>query len=402
MRLKGKSGYIVLGCLTLTVMGLLFAWSLYVDTLESDLGWSRAQSSVVYTVSTCMFSVGGILGGIFHNRLGVSKVLLLGGILGAAGYFVSSITSSIPIMAICYGGLTGIATGLAYNNIIAAVTSWYKADTGLVSGILLMFYGFGTMILGPVITLIIQNMGWRMSFRFVGTAFFLFSLICSFVIRDNPSTEQIPDTKHTRAPKDFSTTEMLRSPIFLTIYPMTFFVCSVGAAIIGIVSSCAVFFGASTWTAVICASLVSITNGVGRIVYGTMYDRIGMRKTYFIMTIVTLAASLLLFIGSVLGMLPVLMIGFFLAGLSYAGLGPANPVLARRVFGEKYYNVNLGFIASSGLPAAFLGPLFLGSIDSYSVIFGICVGYSIIAILLVLAGIRGIDNLEKEYNSKIF
>ncbi|MFR3274048.1 MAG: hypothetical protein ACLTQI_09775, partial [Slackia sp.] len=51
----------------LLFMGLIYAWSLFVEPIETEFGWERAQTSLIFTLSMISFSVGMVVAGISSN-----------------------------------------------------------------------------------------------------------------------------------------------------------------------------------------------------------------------------------------------------------------------------------------------------------------------------------------------
>mmetsp|Transcript_4692 Transcript_4692/g.7994 ORF Transcript_4692/g.7994 Transcript_4692/m.7994 type:complete len:113 (+) Transcript_4692:147-485(+) len=73
-------------------------------------------------------------------------ILMIGGLLGVSGAFISSFTKQFWVFASLYGGLSGIGTGMSY--MIPMVVGWehYPDRKGMVTGIIVGSFGFGSFI----------------------------------------------------------------------------------------------------------------------------------------------------------------------------------------------------------------------------------------------------------------
>ena len=67
---KVRWGYLLLGVVLLLFLGLIYAWSVFRAPLEKEFGWSKAQTSVTFSVSMMMFCLGGLAGGILNGKKG--------------------------------------------------------------------------------------------------------------------------------------------------------------------------------------------------------------------------------------------------------------------------------------------------------------------------------------------
>src|SRR5262249_53315874 len=91
---------VVGGVLMNLALGSLYAWSVFVSPLEKEFGWKRADTSLVFTIAVVTFAITFILGGRLNDRKGPKPGALLGTILVAVGFFLTSMTSSLMFLYI--------------------------------------------------------------------------------------------------------------------------------------------------------------------------------------------------------------------------------------------------------------------------------------------------------------
>jgi OFA family oxalate/formate antiporter-like MFS transporter len=51
-----------LGVVTLLLLGLIYAWSVFVGPLEEEFGWTRSETSLTFSISLAAFCLGGLSG----------------------------------------------------------------------------------------------------------------------------------------------------------------------------------------------------------------------------------------------------------------------------------------------------------------------------------------------------
>ena len=79
------------------------------------------------------------------------------------------------------------------------MTRWYPDIIGMVSGILLMCFGLGSMILGSLASSLISSIGWRKTFTLFAIVFPALILLCSFWIRPPEADTVLPEAKKSAA-----------------------------------------------------------------------------------------------------------------------------------------------------------------------------------------------------------
>ncbi|HHX30256.1 MAG TPA: OFA family MFS transporter, partial [Clostridiaceae bacterium] len=73
--------------------GILYVWSVFKDHLILAYGWSDAQATLPYTVSTIAFSLSMFLAGLLLHRAGPRLLASLGTALLGTGLILSGLTS---------------------------------------------------------------------------------------------------------------------------------------------------------------------------------------------------------------------------------------------------------------------------------------------------------------------
>ena len=69
------------GVLMNLAFGAVYAWSVFVIPLEKEFGWTRVQTSWVYTLQVFTTVVTFVIAGRVHDRVGPRPCALIGAIL---------------------------------------------------------------------------------------------------------------------------------------------------------------------------------------------------------------------------------------------------------------------------------------------------------------------------------
>src|SRR5258706_14512849 len=103
----GRPAWLVLGgafgAFTLSA-ALMHSYPVYLVAFIADFGWSRAETSIAYSVSQLVGGASSPLVGYLVDRLGSRRLLLLGGGLLVVGLFASAFVTALGEIV----GLLGI------------------------------------------------------------------------------------------------------------------------------------------------------------------------------------------------------------------------------------------------------------------------------------------------------
>lgn len=387
-QMSSRWALLVLGVILLLFLGLIYGWSIFRSPLQSEFGWTDSQASLTFSISMMTFCLGGLVGGIINKgKNGFRINLIAAAILLAIGFFAASNIQSLMGIYLSYGVCCGFGVGLGYNTAISTIVKWFPDKQGLISGITLMGFGFGSMILGTVAGAMIQSMGWRVTFRIFAVAFAIVMVVGALLLR-NAGAEFVAYLSQgsskavTPAVEEVGAAVMLRRRNFWIYFVWAIILSAAGLAIINSSATYAqLFVGENLTLAASIAGIVSIANGVGRVIFGGMFDKIGYRLTMLIDCVVFVVASLVLMASFATKSMPVLVIAFILIGLAYGGVTPTNSAFIAYFFGRENYAVNFPIVNLNLIFASFLGPM-VGN-GGYMMTFGAIIVFAIVGAVLV-------------------
>lgn len=356
--------------------------------LQSEFGWTDSQASLTFSISMMTFCLGGLVGGIINKgKNGFRINLIAAAVLLAIGFFSASNIQSLDGIYLSYGVCCGFGVGLGYNTAISTIVKWFPDKQGLISGITLMGFGFGSMILGTVAGAMIQSMGWRVTFRIFAVAFAIVMVVgCTATAQRRSGICRVPVPGQQQG-RYACCGRSGRSghappPELLDLLRLAIILSAAGLAIINSSGALRTALrrrepdpGASI------AGIVSIANGVGRVIFGGMFDKIGYRLTMLIDCVVFVVAPWVLMASFATKSMPVLVIAFILIGLAYGGVTPTNSAFIAYFFGRENYAVNFPIVNLNLIFASFLGPM-VGN-GGYMMTFGAIIVFAIVGAVLV-------------------
>lgn len=377
---------LIAGTAMLLINGVIYAWSIYSMPFGAGFGWSSAQLGACFTVMLASFCLGGVFGGAVANRRGVRVSIPIGGILGCIGFVLCMFLQAHLIWLLFVSfAISGIGVGFVYNGVISAVVPRFPDKKGLASGVLLMGFGASSLVLGGLASRLIASpgFGWHLTYILTGALL----LAAAFIGLPFVLPPRVDRDTHAAAPaRGLTPRQMLRTKRFWLLFGSAVIGTGFGSGLIAHASYIFVEGGASESVAALAVGLVSVMNGLGRIVFGMLNDRCGFRISLLADAVLYIAAGLIaaLVLGSSAVVLVVVMM---LIGACYGAVPTISASLAEEFFGPAHYGRNLGIVNLSILVGSFASTA-AGAIQtstgSYAQAFYLFVGLEAVARVLIL------------------
>ncbi|WP_044936476.1 MFS transporter [Pseudobutyrivibrio sp. LB2011] len=387
--------YAIAGVIVLLFAGLIYAWSVLSSPIAAEFtSWSKGALSLTFTLAMSFFCIGGLVAGLVADKVKTRYIFIASAVLFLIGFELVSMISSIGMLYLGFGVLAGLGAGFSYNAVMGSVTKWFPDKKGLISGILLMGFGIGAFIIGKVYAALLSSYGWRVEFKALGIIVFAVIFIGAFIVRKPTAEEQkvyAVEDKETKknTSEDFTTIEMVSKVSFWLYFVYAILLSAAALALIaqasGIVTETAPALAAGSIATIV--GLISVFNGIGRVIFGGLYDKLGQKKTMLLNCGLFLVSVLINIVAINSVSLPLVVIGFIFFGLSYGGVTPTNSAYIMDFYGVKNYPVNFSIINLNLLLASFGGTL-AGMIydmqGTYLSIFMIMIGAIVLATICTL------------------
>lgn len=387
----------VVGGLAMNVaLGTLYGWSVFVAPLEARFGWSRAQTSMVFTIAVIVFALSFVVAGRLQDRYGPFPCALAGAILVSVGWFLCSYTTSLLYLYLCFGVIGGLGNGFGYATTIPVMAKWFPDKRGLAVGLAVGGYGAGSAIFGPLAQLwLIPAYGLPTTFQILGGIFLLMTLTGAALLRNPPAgyrpTGWSPSLATQSAAADFTPGQMLRTTTFWLMWAGYALGCSAGLMVI----SQLVPFAKSVGIAAAALSTMTLVigacgNAAGRVLSGWMSDKLGRINVLRVMIgICVLAMPALYAAGSNVALLYA---AVFVVYWCYGTQLSVNGVAASDFWGTKNAGINYGILFTAWGVAGIIGPRIGGVLfdryRNYQAAFYTAAALAAVALLCELAARR--------------
>ncbi len=370
-------------------LGAIYAWSVFTPDLK-DAGWTNAETQIVFATGLALFALVMVFAGRKLATWGPQRLAFAGGITLGIGYFLAGLTGGTSVWGVWLGvGLSGGAgIGLGYVVPIAVGMRWFPDRKGMISGVAVAGFGFGAMgwvkIAGSWGNLI-DNIGLDGTFMVYGVAFGVLVVIGSMFMKMPPEgwlpDGFVPPQAAGAGGDDFTPREMLRTPQFHLI-SLTFLV-SAGAGLMAIglmklyppealVDNGFTVDNADAIAGTAMAVFFSLANGVGRLAWGILGDKLGRKRS-----VITMAASqgvFLLLFTSMAGNEYTLYLFATLIGFNFGGNFALFPALTADEFGTGAVGTNYPWVFLSYGAGGIIFPIlggWLGDAENFPLAFTI-------------------------------
>ncbi|GMV06865.1 MAG: MFS transporter [Gemmatimonadota bacterium] len=371
-------------------LGAIYAWSAFTAKLTAaPYAFTRTQTQVIFSVGLVTFAlVMALVAGRWQKKSGPRVVAATGGLVLGLGYLVAGLGgSSFAVMLLGVGVLGGAGIGLAYVCPIAALVKWFPDKKGMITGLAVAGFGFGALIwikltggfqFGPVNLTPgwtgLYGAGWTVNqvFLLYGVLFAVLVALGSVVMVNPPDGWKPegwtpPAASAASGGVEFTPGEMVRTAQFWELFVIFAVGALAGLMVIGIIS----LFGiealvnggmpqadAVVVTGTAMGLFYALCNGLGRIVWGTISDKLGRKHSIALMSLLQGVMMILFYFigGAEWG----LYLGAALIGFNFGGNFALFPAATADLFGNGNVGVNYPWVFLSYGVGGVLGPVLGG------------------------------------------
>jgi len=388
-------------CMAL-IANLQYGWTLFVNPIEAKNHWGlpaiQLAFSVFIVVETWLVPVEGWL----VDKFGPRPVIAAGGVLAGIGWVMNSYDGSLT-MLYAAAVISGIGAGCVYGTCVGNALKWFPDKRGLAAGMTAAGFGAGAALTVIPIASMIASSGYEKTFFFFGILQgALIFIIAMFMVKPQPPQGvQIP-SRVVMTKVDYSTAQMVKTPVFWITYVMFVAVAAGGLVATAQIGPIAKDYGLAklpiTLLGFVTLPLLTMTlaidnlaNGITRPLCGFISDRLGRENT---MMVVFIGEGIALLGLMQFGHNPIAFMTFAaLIFLCWGEIYSIFPALCADTFGVKNAAANAGTLYTAKGTAALLVPLasVLSESGNWDRVFIVCAAITIAAGIvakLVLAPMR--------------
>lgn len=357
--------YLVYGVFTMLFSGVLYAWSILKIPFKTEFEWNDSVLAFNFTLTMCFFCLGAFFGSLICKKTGPKFTLISAGLLVEIGFVATGLLKAeIPyLLYLTYAILAGTGIGISYNVVVSTVNSWFPDKKGFSSGCLMMGFGISTLLLGNIVSALFDNaeIGWRKAYILLGMVIAVVLLFAGMILKKPSADIELPAPKAKKniqkesfETKDFTTKEMLKSFTFWRAFVFMALITAVGNSVISFARDLVISVDAAPALATTLVGVLSIFNGVGRILTGAVYDALGRKTTMLASNILTIFAAGLTLVAVQMHSLPLCIVGLCLTGLSYGSCPTMTSAFTASFYGAKYFPTNYSLTNFNLIVASFI------------------------------------------------
>lgn len=382
-------------------------FNLFSIEIMNELKFTASQVQVMNTIATLMTMVSALVVGTVFNKFSMRRAMPVYAICLTGGFFLYSTVNSLAQLYILSafvgfgrGGVAVVPCGLLMNN-------WFKEKRGFATGIALAGSTAGGFVFVRIANAIIASMDWRRAYMVLGVmAAVLIIPTVIFVIREKPEDKGLrpygaTDEDTASAVKaeftGISRKKFLKTSAFWML-GITFFLIS--AINMGLQNNVSIYLtmqkGQTRELAADVASILLLSQVVGKILLGSIYDKKGVKfgSAYgcvvFLLSIVTIMLA---------GNKAFAIIFGVIVGLALSMTTCTPPLLTSLAVGRREYSSIYGLLNAFATAGVALGPVIAGFIYDHTESYDLAwIIFAVVAVVILVLTILAM-NKSKGYSS---
>ena len=333
----------------------------FLTPMIEELGFTRAEYTLPRTIGQFVAAAAGFAIGAWVDRIGPRIFMFVGMLLTAVALVLTSWVTSLWQWVLLNGLLLSIGAALIGNLVVnITLSKWFVSLRGRSIAIAAMGVSLAGVVLTPAVTLAIDLLGWRETWRLLAIMTVTLIVPAALLMRSSPESHGLlPDgavnsTADSAIQADldrsFTRAEALRTTTFYwLVIAFGLFVITISVMLLQTIPMLT-DAGYNRATAAAMIAVTSVPALASKPVWGWLIDELKPAPLASASSALT-ATSLFVIVWSTGAQhLPGLYAGFFLLGVGWGGMIPLQEVIWGTYFGR----LHIGAVRSAALPFSLL------------------------------------------------
>jgi len=384
---------------TFVGFGSAYTFSAFIESLQRDFAASRGSVSLVFSLAGFLYFGLGVLSGPLADRFGSRRLAVIGMLLTGIGLGLAGFAQNLTQVYTAYGLGVGLGVGCAYVPAVGAVQRWFVRRRGFASGLAVAGIGVGTLVMPPLASLLIADLGWRSAYLVLGAFAAIIGAGSALLIENDPRDRGLhPDGEPRRelaaeSPQGASVRDAITSRAFVGLYAACL-ICSFGVFVPFVhLVPYALDHGVPQSSAVLLLGMIGVGSTAGRFFLGGLADRMGRRASLLAMFV---GMALSLAIWAVAGNLWTLAAFALAYGVFYGGWVAVLPAVVMDTFGGRNVSGIIGILYTSVAFGTLIGPSAAGFAFDVTHSYTLPIWASVVANVAAAGIIAGVVGAAKE------
>ncbi|MDH5674269.1 MAG: MFS transporter [Myxococcales bacterium] len=386
---------------------VFYSYGVFFKALQAEFGGSRLGVSVGLTCMQLTTAAAAPAVGKLLDAGRARAVMTVGALLMASGFVLASTIAELWQFYAIFGLLMGVGVcmlgGVSSSTLVA---NWFIGRRGTALGLATMGISMSGVVMPPLGTLLIENLGFRSTFLvYAAIALGLLAPATYFLVVDRPESVGLrPDglpadcndaaaAAGPRVPEPLDTRTILASRNFWVIASVIALNFGCMSAILTHAVPHAIDAGFSPTKAAFVLSAMAGAGSLGKPVFGAITDRLDKRTGMWVASAFQIVGIWQLL--HAVGYVELLMAGAVF-GFGMGGIVPLQGALVGAAFGRHGFGRVMGLLAPAMVPINMLGVPLSGYIfdhsGSYTLAFQIFIG--VLALSMVVLSLLRLPETE--------
>ena len=140
---------------------LYYAFSVFVQPMQAELGWTRAQLTGAFSLALIVLGVAGVGAGQWLDRRGPRVLMTAGSVLGVALVLLWSQTRDLVTFYALWIAMGICWSATLYSPAFATVTAFFRVRRTEALTVVTLMAGLASTIFLPLTAWLVSSLGWR-------------------------------------------------------------------------------------------------------------------------------------------------------------------------------------------------------------------------------------------------
>lgn len=140
---------------------LTYAFGVFVKPMETELGWSRAETSLAFSIGLLVSGLVAYPVGRLVDRYGARWLMTGGSVLGSLLVWAWSTVQSLGMFYLVWVGLGLASSAVLYAVSFTVLAVWFRHERPKAMLIVTLAAGLASTIFIPLASWLLQSFGWR-------------------------------------------------------------------------------------------------------------------------------------------------------------------------------------------------------------------------------------------------
>ena len=323
----------------------------FMAPMIDELGWSHSDFTLTRTIGQCVMALVGVFVGVRVDRYGGRPIMLLGGVVLSVSLCLHSWVQNLWQWWFLNGVMVTAGCAMLGNLVVnVTLSKWFVEQRGLAIAIAAMGISFGGLVLTPLATWLIDTIGWRESWLWLGAGTAVTVLPVALLVRRSPedyglhpdghSPEQIAQGQGQRAQEElarsFTRAQALRTfSFYALVTAFGFFSINIVVMLLQTVP----YLTDNGFTRIEAAYAIVVASApamLSKPLWGYLIDRSPTQPLAALSASLTGVALMCIVYSTTSGELFWVYAAFFLLGVGWGGMIPMQEVIWASFFGRRF------------------------------------------------------------------